>query len=182
MTDEQKTEEVTPEETVGQEPDVIEETKADEADDSKEGDEASEDGDDESELPEWVKKKISRLNGENAGWRTQLRDAQAALEKAVNPEQFEQVKSELATKVAQLERELLVSKVARANKLPDELAARLTGATEEELIADAKVLKKFVTSSRQTEELSGGLDPNEDPDDSLTPRERAQKVLGNRYR
>ena len=52
--------------------------------------------------------------------------------------------AELTTRAEAAEGTVLRAKVAHANNLPYEMAARLNGSTEEELTADAKALAKFV--------------------------------------
>lgn len=114
--------------------------------------EDAEDGD----LPESVKKKMSKLRGEAASWRTQVRDLQAKLEGAATPEQVEALKAETAKQIIALEREVVLAKYP----LPKELADRLKGSTREEMLADAKELSKYVTAPSDDEELTGGLTPS----------------------
>jgi len=52
--------------------------------------------------------------------------------------------AELNAKATKAETELLKHKIANESKIPYELAARLTGQTEEELREDAKTLASFV--------------------------------------
>ncbi len=129
----------------------------------------------EDELPDWAKKELSRVRGEAANWRTQLREAQDALGKAKTPEEFEAATSELASKVTELEGQLMRSTVARKYELPDELAARLRGDTEEELEKDAKTLQKLIAPAAP-ESLGGGLTPNGDDDDEMDPRKLARRT------
>lgn len=104
------------------------------------------------QLPEWAKKLIGDLRGENAGHRTAKKkaesDVQAAERKAAE-EQGEYKKlyeaavakqEEAEAKAKGLELDALKTKVAAAVKLPAELAGRLQGETEEELTEDAKLL------------------------------------------
>ncbi|MFI7598303.1 hypothetical protein [Actinoplanes sp. NPDC049681] len=69
----------------------------------------------------------------------------------------------------------------RRFNLPDELAARLRGATVQELEADAKVLQKFAVAPSTPAALSGGLDPADDSDTEADPRALARKY-GSRRR
>lgn len=126
----------------------------------------------EDALPEWARKELTKVRGEAAGWRTQLRESEAKLAAAKTPEEFETATTDLRTKVSELEHAI----VAAAFGLPPDLAARLRGATKAELEADAKVLQKFAPA-QDPENLSGGLDPNNDDDGEMDPR-----VLARRHR
>lgn len=59
--------------------------------------------------------------------------------------------------LAKTRRENLILKVAKAAGLPDELAERLQGATEEELKADAEKLKAFMPAAPEKPKLK--IDP-----------------------
>ncbi|WJN62632.1 head scaffold protein [Streptomyces phage phiScoe10] len=129
----------------------------------------------EDELPEWARKELTKARGEAANYRVKLREAETSLQNAKTPEEFEAARSELSTRIAELESSLLRSNVARKFELPDELAARLQGATEAELEADAKSLLKFVAPAAP-ESLGGGLTPSEDGDDEMDPRKLARRT------
>lgn len=133
----------------------------------------------EDELPDWARKELTKVRGEAANWRTQLRDAQAALNAATTPEEFAAATTALQDKVDSLESSIARGNVARKYGLPDALAARLNGATEEELEADAQALKALMPTAVTStpESLSGGLDPSidPDPDSDLNPGELARK-------
>jgi hypothetical protein len=129
----------------------------------------------EDELPEWARKELTKARGEAANYRVKLREAETSLQNAKTPEEFEAARSELSTRIAELESSLLRSNVARKFELPDELAARLNGATEAELEADAKSLLKFVVPAAP-ESLGGGLTPSDDGDDEMDPRKLARRT------
>lgn len=120
------------------------------------------------QLPDWARKKLSKANDEAAKYRTQLRETEAKLAGAKTPEEHAAAVKELAEANSKLERDLLVAKVGK--DLPDELAALLKGSTEEELTAHAEVLRKFVPGAPKTPpapptKLSGGLDGSGKGDD-----------------
>lgn len=137
-------------------------------------------GDDAPEMTvDDLKKVIKSLRGENAGWRTQLRDAQAQLKNAKTPEEFAAAIADVESKVAAKDRELVIVKY----KLPDDLAELLpTGLSAEDLEAKAKALAKYApTSDEEDRELSGGLKPGTG-EDKLGPRELAKRAQRRNYR
>lgn len=142
-----------------------------------EGEETNKD----SELPEWARNELTRVRGEAAERRVQLREAQEALSKAKTPEDIEAATKDLTEKVEKLERTILVNDVASQFDLPPELAARLSGDTEEELKADAKLLAKFITTDSEPENLGGGLNPGGSSDQSFDPVAASRKARSSRY-
>jgi len=115
---------------------------------------------DESALPEWARERISKANREAASYRTQLREAQDALSKAKTPEDFQTIQDQLA----ETQHKLIVTSIAHEFGIPDALASRLQGTTEEEIRADAEALKSLVApkpAGRTPGTPSGGLDPEE---------------------
>ncbi|QAY17691.1 scaffolding protein [Streptomyces phage Asten] len=120
--------------------------------------------DPEAELPDWAKKELTKTRGEAANYRVKLREAEGALKNAKTVEEYEAATAQLSDKIAELETQLIREKVARKFELPDELAARLQGADEAALEADAKALQKFVTPA-VPESLGGGLTPDDGEDD-----------------
>lgn len=59
--------------------------------------------------------------------------------------EFEKERSGFLSKIADYERKDLQYRVARENNLPFDLASRLSGETEEDLIADAKSLASYLS-------------------------------------
>lgn len=182
MTDEQHDDSTTEQtEVEGQEPASTEE-EAGSAEEQEptdaDGADADEDKDDEGLDPK-VKAKMSKLRGEAAGWRTQVRDLQRQLAEAVKPEDLEAVKAQAAEQIKAYERDLVLAK----HPLPEELAALLKGDTREELEAHAKALSKFVTPEPSDDDgdLDGGLDPS-DRDGSFDPRAEAKRIRARRNR
>jgi hypothetical protein len=131
------------------------------------------------ELPDWARKRLTRANAEAANYRTKLRDAEARLGQAKTVEDFEAATKDLRETNERLERQLLVSDVARKHGLPDDLAARLQGSTKEELEADAKALQKYAAPAPPAS-LAGGLDPNDDSD-PFDPVKAARAARTTRY-
>lgn len=173
--------EATQEVESGQEPTPTEETPETpvEGQEGQEGEAEETDEEEAEEAPadvESLKRKLSATNAEAAQWRVQLREAQAKLSEAKTPEQVAEITKELTERADALESELLRTKVAGKFGLPADLAARLQGADEAALEADAKVLARYAGGSTQG---SGGLDPldGEDPLPS-GPKELASRLRG----
>ncbi|AKY03764.1 scaffolding protein [Streptomyces phage Verse] len=129
----------------------------------------------EDELPEWARKELTKVRGEAANYRTKLREAETSLQNAKTPEEFEAARSELSSRIAELEREVVVSKVARKYELPDELVPLLKGDNEEALELVAKTLSKYAVTPAP-ESLGGGLTPSDDADDEMDPRKLARRT------
>ncbi|MFJ1932626.1 hypothetical protein ACIOGZ_08100 [Kitasatospora sp. NPDC088160] len=129
----------------------------------------------EDDLPDWARRELSRTRAESASYRTRLRDAEERLTAAKSPEEFEAAVAEVTAKNAELERTLMIGTVARRYDLPDALAARLRGATVEELDADAKTLQGLLVPPLP-QSLDGGLDPSSQDDGELDPRKLARRT------
>lgn len=152
--------------------------ETDETDDDEQsqedGDEESEDSDDENadEQEEGQQfdaaaaaERIRKKNRENANLRKRAKDAEASA--AAN--------KDAAEKTPALEAENLRLRVALKYGLPENLAKRLTGTTEEELLEDAQELLELTGTKRKTpptdqpkQRLRGGGDPTETPVDETT--------------
>lgn len=73
----------------------------------------------------------------------------AAIQEAIGSRfgDYDQLRADLRTaneRIRTMERERLISRIAQENNIPQELADRLTGDTEEALRADARNLAKYV--------------------------------------
>ncbi|MEU8327316.1 hypothetical protein [Micromonospora sp. NPDC048839] len=144
------------------------------------GTEVDEDKDGEEEIPaEVLRKRLTKANAEAANFRTKLREAEAKLTAAKTVEEFEAATQELRTANQALEHELLVERVARKAKLPDDLAGRLKGSTYDELLADAKALARYAVGD-EPGELRGGLNPNDD-EGAFDPVKTAREARARRY-
>lgn len=177
MTDEQTDDSTTETtEVEGQEPEATEQEagSAEEQEPTDNGEAGADEGDDDGDLPESVKKKLTKLRSEAAGWRTQLREAERKLAEAKSPEDFARVQQEFTDQLRSKDREIVLAK----HPLPPELAERLKGGTLEEMLADAKALSKFVTPLPSVDDgpLGGGLDPSDPDDGSYDPAKRAQEI------
>lgn len=151
------------------------------ADTDSADDESDEDGDEEDgeDVPaDVLRKQLTRANADAANFRTKLREAQAKLDSAKTVEEFEEATKGLNDKIAELEWTILRDKVARKFKLPDDLAERLTGDTEDDLRTDAKKLAKFIPSGNAR--LAGGLDPSGD-DEAFDAVKEARRARTRRY-
>ncbi|MEU4155702.1 hypothetical protein [Actinoplanes sp. NPDC026670] len=142
-------------------------------------DEETREKDELDELPEWARKRLTKANTEAGKYRTQLREVEQKLAQAKSPEEYEAATKALREANAKLERDLLVERVARKAKLPEELAELLQGSTEEELQAHAKKLSKFAPADDEPGELRGGLDPNDE--DDFDPVKVAHAARRTRY-
>lgn len=135
----------------------------------------------ESTDPAFLKKELERTRRESANYRTQLREAQDKLTGAKTPEEVAAATKELVDKLAASDTALTRERVARKTNLPDELAARLVGTTEAELMADAKALAKLVQSKPEVDpdDLDGGLTPSREG--KFDPVAEARKARRSRY-
>lgn len=123
--------------------------------------------------PQWYEKELAKVRDEAAKYRTRLRDAEAKLSAAKTQEDIDAAIKEFKEKNAQLERELLIARIAKGDPqkgipaLPDALAALLKGETEEELRKHAEELRQFVQPAAPPPPVSlqGGLDPSNNNDD-----------------
>jgi hypothetical protein len=113
---------------------------------------------------EVLRKELTDVRAEAANYRVKLREAEAKFANAKTPEEFEAAVNELKAQNESLERQILLTNVARKYELPDALAKRLTGKTEAELEADAKELQKLVAPA-PPQTLGGGLNPDEGTED-----------------
>lgn len=129
--------------------------------------------------PEVLRKKLTDANAEAANYRTRLRETEDKLSKAKTPEEVEAAVADLKAKNAELERGLLVSKVAGKHELPAELAELLKGDDEAALEAHAQKLAKLV--NKTPEELSGGLRPSDTDDGEMDPRKLAARQPRRRF-
>lgn len=125
---------------------------------------------DESELPEWARERLTKANREAASYRTQLREAQESLSRAKTPEDYQALQDKLET----VQHDLLVASIAHELGIPDDFASRLRGATEEEIRADAESIKDLFAqkpAGHTPQTPRGGLDPREAEDgDDFNPK------------
>lgn len=128
---------------------------------------------------EALQTELTKVRAEAANYRVRLREAETKLSEAKTPEDIEAAVAEFKTANANLERQLLVTKVAAKFELPEELAARLQGDDEAALEADAKSLAAFV-APKNPESLSGGLTPGES-DEDFDPVKAAHEAKKRRY-
>lgn len=140
----------------------------------------------EDELPQWAKDELSRTRREAARYRTERNNLREQFKDAKSPEEYQQAISEYEEKVKAADLKALRADVARKHNLPDALASRLQGETEEDLVKDAESLSEFSAASTGTgqqtrqqpsaEDLRGGLNPNEEPE-TFDANEAAMKIL-----
>lgn len=101
-----------------------------------------------------------QLKADAEAWRKKKAEEMTEAEKAkAEAEKHRQELEALKAQLAERERRDLAAKVAKSVGLPEELATRLTGTTEEELTADAQALKKALGITSQTQPVGGGTNP-----------------------
>lgn len=150
--------------------DDSQEEAGDDAKDSADaGGEAKDDSEDDFD-PARALAKIKKLNSENRNLRKAKDEAEARAKGT-------DVKD---TRIKALEAENLRIRIGARHGLPDELIDRLKGDTEEEILADAEKLLALVAgrkapTQRPKENLRGGGNPNEEPDET-DPRKLAAKI------
>lgn len=109
---------------------------------------------------EKARAKIRKINSENRNLRKREADA---LEKAKGAD-------ETGAKLTALEAENLRLRIGVKHGLPESIVKRLSGTTEEELLADAEELMELLGGKRPPtqqprEKLRGGGDPTQNPED-----------------
>ncbi|MGY4952113.1 hypothetical protein [Streptomyces nigrescens] len=119
---------------------------------------------DEAGLPDWARTELAGVRKEAAKYRVAAKELRESLAKAKSPEDF----AAATARVAELETDLHRERLARTYRLPDVLAARVTGETEEAREADAKALAEAF-HTRSVGLGRGGLDPSE----KTTPKDPA---------
>lgn len=117
---------------------------------------------------------VTKTRGEAANYRVRAREAEEALAKAKTLDEVNEIVAKMTSDREVSERALLVENVALKHSLPEALAARLQGATREELEADAKVLAELIPEE-PVGSLRGGLDPDGGEDEPSDPRALARK-------
>lgn len=138
----------------------------------------------ETELtPEQLKKELEKVRKEAANTRVKLRETEERLSKAKTTEEFEAARAELANENAKLARELLIERLTKGDPansvppIPAELLPLMTGATEEELTAQAELLRKTLPADQKQKtppaNLGGGLKGTKG-DDGFDPKEMAR--------
>lgn len=130
----------------------------------------------EDELPAWAKDELSRTRREAARYRTERNTLKEQIKDAKSADEVQALVAEYEEKLARADLDLARERVARSANLPDELAARLKGSTEEELKADAETLKQFARPARGGSDPKGGLDPSVEPD-AFDSEEAALHIL-----
>jgi len=108
-----------------------------------------------AELEERYKKEIAGLNKRNSELESKVKKTE--LEKMSEAERIEAERKELEAEkqtIKQQKIDLMVAKELANSGLPEEFAKRISGETEDEIKADVKWLKDFLTSKAR--ELSEG--------------------------
>ena len=112
------------------------------------------DGTNDELTPDVLRKQLDEARKEAAKYRVNARELREQLSTAKSTEDFEAV----TAKAAQLEVDLHTERLGRKFNLPDGIAQRITGDTEEAREADAKSLAALFHKSDSAG--TGGLDPS----------------------
>jgi len=140
--------------------DVAETTEDTTPDESTESPEDTNDKDEPWD-PERARRKIAKLNSEAANLRKRVNEAPKAEDVAAKDK-----------RISDLESASLRYEIALDLGLPKEIAARLQGATREEMVADAETLLELIAPAKRpatrkpTEALRGGLEPDTEPEET----------------
>lgn len=116
----------------------------------------------------WAKQAVERANSEAASRRVALRDAEDKLKEAKTPEDVQAAVKEFADKANALEVSLAKERAARKHKLADDVLEFLTGATEEQIEAQAAKLASLKPANQEPLVVtqpapSGGVTPASTP-------------------
>ncbi len=119
-----------------------------------------------------AREKIRKANSEAVALRKRAKEAE---EKAT-------ANADAGEKVTALEAEILRMRVALKHGLPESLAERLKGTTEEELLADAEKLLDLLggkkpPTQQPKERLRGGGDPTRDADPTANVDKFAEEAF-----
>jgi len=140
-------------------------------------------------LPEefsWLKNDLETTRREAASRRVALREAEDKLKEAKTPEEVQAAVAEATKRNAQLEAELARERVARKHKLDDSLIEFLTGATEEQIEAQATKLASLAPQAPREPlvvtrtEPRGGVTPGDSSPIELDGRDAWRKYRARR--
>jgi hypothetical protein len=140
-------------------------------------------------LPEefaWLKNDLESTRREAAGRRVELRELEAKFKDAKTPEEVNAAVAEATKRSAALEAEVARERAARKHKLDDSLVEFLTGATEEQIEAQAAKLaalapsaaRETVVVTRQTPR--GGVTPSDSTPPEISGRDAWKQYRGSR--
>lgn len=163
--------------TEGSKPEGDEES-SEESDESNESDE--DEGDEDDNLPEWARKKISKVNREAKNLRDQLRQVQEKLQGAKTPEEVAAITQELTETNSSLTLELARERALRKHGLDEDDAVLLTASTPEDIDKQAERIASRIGGGGRGP-LKGGLDPMDDDDVPSDPGELAKRYGRRRY-
>lgn len=144
---------------------------------------------DDQELPDWVKAKLSKANREAEGLRKRLKEAEPIISAAKEAEEAQKSEAQrnaeaLAATQAELstlKRSQLVTELASDAGLPKKFWRRVTGDTQEEIEADiADLMEVFPKdtvslSQKPRETLRGGSRPDE-PVEETDPKKIVAQI------
>ena len=120
----------------------------------------------------WTKSAVESANREAASRRVALRELEEKVKDAKTPEEFNAATAEFTQKEQELTRSLARERAARKHKLDDDILEFLTGATEEQIEAQAVKLAAFKPGAEKQVVItqpppSGGATPGEGADPNV---------------
>lgn len=128
-----------------------------------------------------VRAEAASRRSENRALQTTIDELREQLGNAKTQEEFDQAIADYDRKVQAATLEATRERVGRTYGLPDQLVSRLTGDTEEELIADAQALQGVLGNrppAPPKNPPSGGLNPKEERFDAKATAARLQRRRG----
>jgi hypothetical protein len=134
----------------------------------------------------WLKNDLESTRREAAGRRVELRELEAKFKDAKTPEEVNAAIAEATKRSAALEAEVARERAARKHKLDDSLVEFLTGATEEQIEAQAAKLAALAPSAaRETVVVTrqaprGGVTPADTAPPEVSGREAWKNYRGSR--
>lgn len=171
-------EETTTPEQEGQQPPAQETSTESESpsDEQSDSEDEEEPGGNADELPEWARKSLEKANKEAARYRTQVRDLEKKFEGAKTPEEFDALRTEFTKDIAELRVEQAIEKALRVNGLDDSDVDLIRDSDPEKIAAKATALAARLGSAPPSlDRLKGGLNPNDEDEDTNNPGELAKK-------
>jgi len=134
----------------------------------------------------WLKNDLESTRREAAGRRVELRELEAKFKDAKTPEEVATAIADATKRSAALEAEVARERAARKHKLDDSLVEFLTGATEEQIEAQAAKLAALAPSaSRETPVVTrqtprGGVTPADTTPPEINGRDAWKQYRGRR--
>lgn len=135
-------------------------------------------------LPEWAQSQLEKARKEAASYRTQLREAQEQLGQAKSEEEFNKVVSELNSKLAERERELVLERYG----ISEEESSLVVGDGVEDWEAKAKLIQSLKKTAEPAKveppatdrPPKGGRESSRETSGTVDPMELARRARARR--